>query len=808
MPDGPNVPGSEGPFTCGRKSADASYGPTTHTERPMTTPTPLNARDFPIEDLSFQDVLGSMPGVAYVEAEGPTGMTAYMSPRIEALTGYPPERFTESRAFWYSLVHPDDRERVELSDVAADAELEPYLDEYRLVVAGGRVIWVRDEAVHVGASDGRAAHWIGLIVDITKEKEAEARAAEVEHRYQTLVEQLPIVTYIDAPDASLENLFVSPQVNDLLGRPSGSTGEEWAQRVHPDDRERAHRETVEGVQSGDPFTLEYRMVRDDGRVIWVRDSATTVRNDAGEPAYVLGFFFDITKRKEAELQLEELERRYRNLVEQLPAVTYMDTADGDLTSIYVSPQVESVLGLSADAFVSDDAWAGHLHPEDRDEAVRGIREAIRRAEPFTLEYRMIRPDGSLVWIRDQGTVVKDEDGHPAYVQGLYVDISEQKRLESELRSEAVKFKSLAEQIPAVVYIEGEGGSGDSPVYISPKYQELFGYTPEERQARPNLWLELLHPEDRDRVLLAEKQASDEHPFSEDYRMVARDGRLVWVHDETVPVRDESGELLFYQGVMYDVTEQKRAERELAQALDMERKAVERLREADDMKNTFLTAVSHDLRTPLSAILGSAITLESADDLGIPQEDRRQLIRSLARKARRLTAMVNDLLDMDRLTRGLVHPRRELVDLGAMLGRTVAESDVLDERNVHVQTEPIDAWIDESMVVRIVENLLVNAIKHTPPTATIWVGARRVDNGVIVWVDDDGPGIAPEERDRLFQPFERGEDSAPSPGLGVGLSLVARFADAHGGRAWVEDRVGGGASFRVLFPDPPGRSVGP
>ena len=95
MPHGPNVPGSEGPFTCGRGSADASYGPgTTHNERPMTTPTPLNARDFPIQDLSFQDVLGSMPGVAYVEAEGPTGMTAYVSPRIEALTGYPPERFT------------------------------------------------------------------------------------------------------------------------------------------------------------------------------------------------------------------------------------------------------------------------------------------------------------------------------------------------------------------------------------------------------------------------------------------------------------------------------------------------------------------------------------------------------------------------------------------------------------------------------------------------------------------------------------------------------------------------------------------
>jgi PAS domain S-box-containing protein len=413
-----------------------------------------------------------------------------------------------------------------------------------------------------------------------------------------------------------------------------------------------------------------------------------------------------------------------------------------------------------------------------------------------------------VWIRDQGTVVKDEDGRPAYVQGLYVDVSEQKRLESELRSEAVKFKSLAERIPAVVYIEGEGGSDDAPFYISPQYEELFGFTPAERQANPPLWRELLHPEDRDRAVAAAERSYEAGGFSEDYRMVARDGRVVWVHDETVLIRDEEGTPLFWQGVLYDISEQKRAEQELAQALDMERLAVERLREADDMKNTFLTAVSHDLRTPLSAILGSAITLESADELGIPQEDRRQLVRSLARKSRRLTAMVNDLLDMDRLTRGLVQPRRELMDLGALLGRTVAESDVLEERTVHVQTEPIDAWIDESMVVRIVENLLVNAVKHTPPTATIWVGARRVENGVIVRVDDDGPGIAAEERDRLFEPFERGERSAPSPGVGVGLSLVARVAEAHGGRAWVEDREGGGASFRVLFPDPATRVPNP
>jgi PAS domain S-box-containing protein len=771
----------------------------------MTTPTARLEQVAPaLFDRGAGRFLDALPGVAYVEQDGVDGPTFYRGPRIEALTGYPQNRFVEEPRFYYGLVHPDDLGRLRTAEASAYATHEPFRMEYRLRAAGGTDVWVRDEAVFVEADDGRPAHWIGLLVDVTREKEAEARATEAERRYRTLIERLPMVIYIDAPDESLSNLYVSPQIEELLGRASGPTGEQWAERVHPDDRDRAYRETIEGIRSGEPFSLEYRMIRDGGSTIWVRDTATMVWGEDGEPLYVLGSFVDVTQRKEAELRLEELERRYRNLVEQLPAVAYMDAVDEGMTSIYVSPQVERVLGVSADVFMNEQVWVGHLHPDDRERAIAECRDAYGRAEPFSIEYRMVRPDGETIWIRDQGSVVLDEHGVPSYVQGLYIDITEEKRLESELRSEAVKFKSLAERIPAVVYIEGPGGSDDAPIYMSPRYEELFGYTAEERQANPTLWRELLHPADRDRAIEAAERSYEEGGFSEDYRMVARDGRVVWVHDETVLVRDEQGTPLFWQGVLYDITGQKRAEQELAQALEIERRAVERLREADDLKNTFLTAVSHDLRTPLSAILGSAVTLENADELGIGEEDRRQLTRSLTRKAKRLSAMVSDLLDIDRLTRGLVQPRREHLDVGALLGRTVAESDVLEERTVHVQAEPIDAWIDESMVVRIVENLLVNATKHTPPNATIWVGARRVDNGVVVIVEDDGPGIAPDERARLFEPFERGEASAPSPGMGIGLSLVARFAEAHGGRAWVEDRSGGGASFRVLFPDPSSR----
>ena len=657
--------------------ADASEGSADDLSRMTIETTPLAWPDLPVLGGGFEQVLAWLPGVAYVEADTPGGKTHYLSPRVEVLTGYPAERFLASSSAWNELIHPEDAERIQVAEANAESSHEPYHEEYRLRTADGRVIWVRDEAIFVPAAQGRPDVWIGLLVEITD-------------------------------------------------------------------------------------------------------------------------------RKEAELRLEDLERRYRTLVEQVPAVAYMAAVDEGMSAIYVSPQIEHVLGVSADAFRQEHLWVRNLHPEDRNRAIEETHRAIESGGSFSFEYRVLRPDGSVVWIRDQGTVVTDDAGAPSHVQGLYIDVTDQKRMESELRSEAVKFRSLAERIPAVVYIEGPGGSDDAPTYISPQYEELFGYTPAERQANPTLWRQLLHPDDRDRALAAAERSYEAGGFSEDYRMVARDGRVVWVHDETVLIRDDAGRPLFWEGVLYDITEQKRAEQELAQALDMERRAVERLRQADDMKNTFLTAVSHDLRTPLAAILGSAITLENADELGVSAEDRQQLIRSLARKAKRLTAMVTDLLDIDRLTRGLVQPRREHIDIGALLGRTVAESDVLEERTVHVQAEPLDAWVDESMVVRIVENLLVNATKHTPPAARIWVGARRVENGIVVVVEDDGPGVPAEERERLFQPFERGEASRPSPGLGVGLSLVARFAEAHGGGAWVEDRPGGGASFRVLLPNPSSR----
>jgi two-component system sensor histidine kinase KdpD len=222
-----------------------------------------------------------------------------------------------------------------------------------------------------------------------------------------------------------------------------------------------------------------------------------------------------------------------------------------------------------------------------------------------------------------------------------------------------------------------------------------------------------------------------------------------------------------------------------------------------MKNMFLQAVSHDLRTPLAAILGLAITLERSD-IELPREETHDLARRIAANARKLDRMVTDLLDLDRLARGIVEPRRYPTDVGALVTRVVEESELMAMGRVRLDAPEIVVPVDAAKVERIVENLLANTLRHTAPGTPVSVRVEPAEGGVLLVVEDEGPGIPEEMREAVFEPFRQGPDAPEhSPGVGVGLTLVRRFAELHGGRAWVEDRAGGGASFRVFLADVPG-----
>ena len=223
------------------------------------------------------------------------------------------------------------------------------------------------------------------------------------------------------------------------------------------------------------------------------------------------------------------------------------------------------------------------------------------------------------------------------------------------------------------------------------------------------------------------------------------------------------------------------------------------RQVDRLREDILSAVSHELRTPLTSVLGFALTLEQRRS-ELDPETVDEIVADIAQAARRLERLLADLLDIERLRLGHTVVRRERVDVGDLVRRVVADFP-LDSRLVSITGGPVAANVDGAKLERIVDNLVVNAAKHTPPEGPIEIRVETLGRDLLLVVEDEGPGIADEYKLEVFETFNRGPNvSSMTPGAGIGLALVSRFAAIHGGRTWVEDAPGGGASFHVLIPD--------
>ena len=388
-----------------------------------------------------------------------------------------------------------------------------------------------------------------------------ARVRNSEERYRVLTQNSSdLVTVIETTGIVR---YQSPAIVRMLGYSQDEPlGENAFDYVHPDDYERVKLAFDESLKDpGLQPSAEYRFRHKDGSWRWLESVGTNLVQEPGVGGYVVNSR-DITGRKETEDRLREAEKRYRMLVEQIPAITYIQEIRKHSESVYVSPQVMDIVGYTPEECTSTpDLWMKILHPDDREEVLAEDLRTNETGEPFVMEYRQFARDGHVVWIRDEATLVRDEEGQPLYWLGVQIDITERKRAEARLGDAEQRFRTLVDQIPAVTYIDPVDDP-ETSLYTSPQIEKMLGYTPQEWR-EDKLWPKCLHPDDRERILAADErfEAGGEH-FSEEYRLLARDGSVVWVREEAVLLKDEAGEPLYWQGVFYDLTERKALEERL------------------------------------------------------------------------------------------------------------------------------------------------------------------------------------------------------------------------------------------------------
>jgi PAS domain S-box-containing protein len=517
-------------------------------------------------------------------------------------------------------------------------------------------------------------------------------------------------------------------------------------------------------------------------------------------AAIAGLAAHLAEQTRQRLKSDALERRYRQLVEDMPLSFYITSIDSNLNPLYVSPAIVDLLGYSLEEWKANPLLFEEIvHPLDADRVVQAIACAKAEMDPYEAEYRMRTKDGRIVWVHDHAVTVRDAPGGRFHWQGFLVDVTARKQAEA-------RYRTLVEQLPLITYIDSPYSADEAAAYVSPQIEDILGYGLEEWHANPSFFIEHLHPEDRDRVRESQRKARRHaEPLELEYRFIAADGHVVWLKDSYTVVRDETGNPVYTQGFAVDVTAQKQAERDREALLTQTQEQNERLRKLDRMKDEFIALVSHELRTPLTSICGYLELLLQDDVMAELPEAQLNWLDVIDRNAERLLRLVEDLLLTAQASAGNLALEKAELDVAAVVAQAVqAGTPVAAARGISLtcSTEPLPLTNgDRLRIGQVVDNLVSNALKFTPAGGNVEVRAYPHRSAVRIEVTDTGMGISDDEQSQLFERFfrtARAQEEA-IPGVGLGLSISKAIVEAHDGRIAVRSKEGVGTTFFVDLP---------
>ncbi len=500
--------------------------------------------------------------------------------------------------------------------------------------------------------------------------------------------------------------------------------------------------------------------------------------------------------------LSRLQRTVRHL-EDAQALSHLGSWESvpDTNEVIWSRGMYHILGLAlGDAKPSFDALLKVVHEDDRNRVQEELQRAYDLPGPFEMRLRIRRPDGEVRWVQAQGAA-EGGDGGVTRLYGTLQDVTEQRQVER-------KFEMLLESAPdAMIIVEGSG----TIVLVNAQAEKMFGYTRGELLGKS---VEALIPESLGPRHITHREKYMEHPTPRpmgaglELHARRRDGSTFPVEVSLSPIETEEGALV--TAAVRDITERKKAAE--ADRIAFERLLeIEKLKEVDRFKTRVLNTASHELNTPITPLKLQLHMLRSGA-FGELNPRQTKAVKILDRNVNRLSDLVGDILDVARLQGGDLKLQPDHMDV-AKVARHAVESFEAAAREKVIQlrlvaNEPAPVIADPQRISQVFYNLISNALKFSPNGSTILVVVRRDSESVTVQVQDEGPGLVPDQIRRLFQPFSQVHGQSPDapPGTGLGLYICKGIVEQHGGTIHVQSTgQGEGSTFTFVIPlePPPG-----
>jgi len=573
--------------------------------------------------------------------------------------------------------------------------------------------------------------------------------------------------------------------------PGPWTYDHWLSKVHPADKERVNHEYDVYLSSGSgTIDLHYRYLHGNGHFLWVHSRAAAEWDEQGRAIRMAGSDADITESKLQGEVLAENEKQYRNLVNNLREVVFESDAEGRF--VFLNQSWQALTGYTTEESLGR-SGVDFLHPNDKAK-VPQWREAIN-ASPnnfLTFEIQYQHKNGHAIWAEVTAKRVFDNEGNMIGTTGTLIDLTQKRQAEKMLQISEAKYRLISENITDIVTQHDEKGN---LTFASPSMLEVLGYDNQEVIGQNPLVY--IHPADQANLLEMgfNKLMSGKKRVSISYRIKHKNGRYVWMESTTLILRGRRGEFIAIQASSRDITARKKAEEEVARALEKEKELME-------LRSRFIMMASHEFRTPLATIRSSLdlmrIYLEdAAADL---RHKTNKHFDKITNEIERVGDLMNDILLLGKLEAGKTNLNKRLAYVHELAENIIEHHfSVSQDGRIPEMTHegtPFQIAMDEQLLGHCLINLIGNALKFSigkqAPQLKISYGRKKI----MLTVTDFGIGIPVRDKKRIFEPFYRASNAEKTPGSGLGLVVVREFVQLHGGVVYCKSQPNKGTTFTI------------